>query len=316
MRQSIKTYIIKLTIVVDRETYEPHVIEHLAYLETLKQEGILLLSGPFGDRTGGLLVIQAGSRIEAERVARNDPLVKQGLDSYELREWMITDGLRMWNMHESWKSRTTQRSEASPQRFEASPQRLPTLTYEEFLEWADPDMLIEWVDGEVIIASPDSNKKQVIREFLHNVLRIFVGVNKLGIVRIRCKMKLPRSGREPDLLFVATEQLDNLKPTHLEGPANMVVEISSPDNLGQDRGDKFYEYEQAGVEEYWLIDPVRRWAEVYILGDRKHYQPVIFGDSGIVRSRVINGFWMNMDWLWEPPPILQTLRELDIISTE
>jgi Uma2 family endonuclease/uncharacterized protein YciI len=314
MRQPIKTYIIKLTIVVDRETYEPHLIEHLAYLETLKQEGVLLLSGPFGDRTGGLLVVQASSRVEAERIARNDPLVKQGLDSYELREWTITDGLRMWDTREGWKPRTTQRLDGSTQRLDGSTQRLPTLTYEEFLEWADPDMLIEWVDGEVIIASPDSNKKQVIREFLHNVLRIFVGVNKLGIVRVRCKMKLSRSGREPDLLFVATEQLDNLKSTHLEGPANMVVEISSPENLGQDRGDKFYEYEQAGVTEYWLIDPVRRWGEVYILGDQQHYQPVICSDSGIFHSRVIRGFWLDMAWLWEPPPILQTLRELDIIS--
>jgi Uma2 family endonuclease/uncharacterized protein YciI len=316
MQQGIRTYIIKLTIVVDRETYEPYLIEHMAYLETLKQRGVLLLSGPFMDRTGGLVVVHAESRTEAELIARNDPLVKRGLDTYELREWNITDGLRMWDPRDALRARITQRLDGTTRRLDTSTQRLPSLSYEEFLEWADPDMLIEWVDGEVIIASPDSNKKQVIREFLHNVLRIFVGVNKLGIVRVRCKMKLQRSGREPDLLFVTTEQLDKLKPTHLDGPANMVVEISSPDNIGHDRGDKFYEYEQAGITEYWLIDPVRQWAELYIIGKHGRYEPMLCGSSGMFQSSAIEGFWLNMDWLWEPPPILQTLRELNIISNE
>lgn len=192
-----------------------------------------------------------------------------------------------------------------------------TMTYEEFLEWADADTLTEWVDGEVIIASPGSDKDRVIREYLHNVLRIFVSVHKLGIVRIsRFQMKLPRSGREPDLLFVATEHLDRLKATYLDGPANMVVEISSPANIGRDRGEKFCEYEQAGISEYWLIDPVRRWAEFYRLSERRRYQAVTSGDEGVFRSHVIQGFWLRIEWLWEPQPILQTLRDLGIITHE
>jgi Uma2 family endonuclease len=191
------------------------------------------------------------------------------------------------------------------------------MSYEQFLEWADEDTLTEWVDGEVLIATHASDKDQIIREFLHNVLRIYVGINKQGILRgARFQMKLERSGREPDLIFVATENLDRLKPTYLDGPADMVVEISSSESFVRDRGEKFYEYQNAGIPEYWLIDPQRQWAEFYVLGEHGHYQPLMYGTNGVFHSHRIRGFWMRIEWLWQPPPILQALRDLEIISTE
>ena len=85
-------YIIKLTIVVDRAVYEPHLPAHLVYLQELKARGALVLSGPFADRTGGMVLISAASRAEAEAIAQADPLVANRVDTYELREWVITDG--------------------------------------------------------------------------------------------------------------------------------------------------------------------------------------------------------------------------------
>jgi uncharacterized protein YciI len=85
-------YMIKLTIVVDRALYEPHLPAHFAYLQKLKARGALLLSGPFADRTGGMVLVQAASREAAEAIAKADPLVTNNVDRYELREWLITDG--------------------------------------------------------------------------------------------------------------------------------------------------------------------------------------------------------------------------------
>jgi uncharacterized protein YciI len=85
-------YMIKLTIIVDRAVYEPHLPAHFAYLRQLKERGALLLSGPFTDRTGGMVLVQADSREAAEAIAQGDPLVANRVDSYELREWLITDG--------------------------------------------------------------------------------------------------------------------------------------------------------------------------------------------------------------------------------
>jgi len=123
-------------------------------------------------------------------------------------------------------------------------------------------------------------------------------------------------GREPDILFVAQEHLDRLKETYLDGPADLVVEITSPESIVQDRGEKFYEYEAGGVGEYWLIDPQRRRAEFYRLGEEGWYQLIPVDEGGVYRSEVVSGFWLRPSWLWEEPlpRVLDVLRELGVVE--
>jgi hypothetical protein len=116
------------------------------------------------------------------------------------------------------------------------------MTYEEFLTWADEDTLAEWVDGEVVMYSLASKRHQNIADFLLKVMGTYVESHDLGmVISAPFQMKLEH-GREPDVLFVASEHLDRLEETYLDGPADLVVEIVSPDSMGRDRGDKFYEY--------------------------------------------------------------------------
>src|SRR5689334_8461499 len=86
------SYLVHLTIIVDRAVYEPHLPDHLAYLAELKAAGRLLLSGPATDRTGGFVLLRADSLDHARALAEGDPLVARGLDSYAISEWRITDG--------------------------------------------------------------------------------------------------------------------------------------------------------------------------------------------------------------------------------
>ncbi len=239
-------------------------------------------------------IVESALNILFSLVENLDPLAEQ-------RGWLI--------LPEKLLPRTWQPSDGE----EILPSH--TMSYDEFLEWADEDTLTEWVDGEVIIADASSDKNQVIREFLHNVLRIFINVNKQGILRgSGFQMKLERSGREPDLVFVATEHLDRLKSSYLDGPADVVVEITSQESIYRDRGEKYLEYEQSGIPEYWLIDPIRQWAEFYVLSTHRRYASVACGTEGVFSSSAIRDFWLRIEWLWHPPPILHALRELEIIS--
>ena len=186
------------------------------------------------------------------------------------------------------------------------------MTYEEFLAWADEDTLAEWVDGEVVMYSPANDRHQDISGFLESVLRSFVEVRQLGIVRSApFQMKLAQSGREPDLLFVAQANLGRLKETCLDGPADLVVEIVSSESAGRDRGEKFYEYARGGVPEYWLIDPQTEWAEFYQL-EEGHYRLAFSGKEGQYHALVLPDFWLRVEWLWQEPlpsPI-RTLAEI------
>src|ERR1051326_8073907 len=102
--------------------------------------------------------------------------------------------------------------------------------------------------------------------FLLRLFSEFLDERDLGELRYeRFQMKtapdLP--GREPDILFVANAHLSRLKETYLEGPGDLVVEIVSPESRERDTEEKFREYEQGGVPEYWIIDLELKQAEYY-----------------------------------------------------
>src|SRR5690349_14537771 len=90
----------------------------------------------------------------------------------------------------------------------------PPMTYEEFLDAIDEDTLAEWVDGRVIMASPASRRHQEITELLFMMLSTFAKVHASGVViSPPFQMKLARSGREPDVLYVAADHANRLKDT-------------------------------------------------------------------------------------------------------
>ncbi len=74
-----------------------------------------------------------------------------------------------------------------------------------------------------------------------------------------------------------------------DGPPDLVVEVISPESVGGDRGEKFHEYEGAGIAEYWLVDPQREVLEVYVLDDGERYIWL----SWIARESTGAGFWMG-----------------------
>ncbi|MGQ9625736.1 MAG: Uma2 family endonuclease [Anaerolineae bacterium] len=190
------------------------------------------------------------------------------------------------------------------------------MTFEEFLDWCDEDARAEWVDGEVIVFSPAADRHQDLSGFLAAILRIYVETRNLGWLRFApFLMHLPelKRAREPDILFVSEERREIIHETYLDGPADLVVEIVSEDSLARDRGEKFIEYEKAGVKEYWLSDTERERAEFYQLDEKGHFQAVLPDKEGIYRSKVLSGFWLRISWLWESP-LPSTLRVLAEIA--
>jgi hypothetical protein len=85
-------YVYILTIAVERSAYEVHLPAHRQYLQQLDADGTLVLSGPFADRRGGMVLIRAESETAARAIAEADPLVQHRVDTYELRHWRITGG--------------------------------------------------------------------------------------------------------------------------------------------------------------------------------------------------------------------------------
>lgn len=63
---------------------------HRDYAQKLRNEGKLVVAGPFRDGTGALIVYEADSLRDAEALAANDPFFKEGVwTSYEIHPWEI-----------------------------------------------------------------------------------------------------------------------------------------------------------------------------------------------------------------------------------
>jgi Uma2 family endonuclease len=192
------------------------------------------------------------------------------------------------------------------------------LSYDEFLAWCDEDTWAEWVEGDVVIVSPASDRHQDLSGFLSILLRVFAEVHNLGVIRtapFQMKTGPDLPGREPDILFLAQQHLSRLENTYLNGPADLVVEIVSPESRLRDRGEKFAEYELGGVREYWLLDPEFRRADFYVLSSDGRYHRAPPDAQGIYRSQTMSGFWLQVQWLWQEPlpTILDALKALRLI---
>lgn len=193
---------------------------------------------------------------------------------------------------------------------------LRPMTEEEFVAWCDEDIKAEYVDGEVIVYTPVSRKHDDLTWFLGTLLKLFVEKNELGSihgpelqVRLRAGIR-----RVPDLLFIAKEHRDIVQDAYVEGAPDLIVEIVSPDSEERDWREKYWEYEEAGVKEYWVIDPYSQTMAMYQLGKEGRYRRVELKE-GIYRSEAVPGFWLRPEWLWQEPlpNVLEIARELDII---
>lgn len=196
------------------------------------------------------------------------------------------------------------------------PQRL-RMSYEEYLAWADEDVHAEWVNGEVIVHMPPKQSHQTTIAFLLRLLGQFIELFHLGLLLpAPFEMRAVAGGpaREPDLLFVTQDHLARLSEARLNGPADLVIEVVSDDSVARDRADKFYEYQAAGIAEYWIIDsrPGRSRVDFYVLDHQGRYQPVPVDPDGRYHSTVLPGLWLQVDWLMaaEPPAVLHALARI------
>jgi len=175
------------------------------------------------------------------------------------------------------------------------------MTQEEFLRW-DHAGIAEWINGDVITMSV-RNEHQRIVDFLNRLIGVFVELFGLGILRSApYAMRIVPDGsiREPDLMFVRMANRQRLTPDLLDGPADLVIEVVSEDSVARDYDQKFVEYQNGGVREYWIIDPRpdRQRVSFFVLGLDGVYRPVALDEAGVYRSTVLTGFWLDPAWLW------------------
>lgn len=193
--------------------------------------------------------------------------------------------------------------------------RLGGWTEERYFAEAPEDRLWEFQDGELIVHSPATPGHQRLVGFLTFLLRGYVEERGLGevfngpaVLRLR-----PGADKEPDIFFLHRDRRDQVGRARVEGPADLVIEVTSPGTRSYDLGEKAQGYREGGVAEYWGIDPERRAVTIHRpsaglgrpeLVEGRAGQPeyrAAMIQTGRLESTAVGGFWAYVEWLWLDP---------------
>ncbi len=209
-------------------------------------------------------------------------------------------------------ARSVALSEVREERRLLLPLSLRPLTFEEFVRLFDEDDDVELVDGMVVQRVAAKDIHEDLFRWLFVLLTDYAEIKSLGIVRgSRTAVKITEHrGRLPDIVFVRKENASIVQEEGIFGTPDLVVEIWSPGERPSDMIAKESDYRSIGVPEIWLIDQQRKQVRVLKKG-REGYEEKVMR-KGVLRSEVVEGFWVNVHWLFKRPlpDELETLQRL------
>jgi Uma2 family endonuclease len=140
---------------------------------------------------------------------------------------------------------------------------------------------------------------QLILRYLLDMLRAFVEPRNLGMVLfspLPVRTLVKRKYREPDLIFNFTENHARQGRTFYTS-ADLVMEVVSDDRQSHERDyqKKREDYAEAGIKEYWIVDPQEHRITVLALDGSQYLEHGAFGAGSIAESRLLDGFSIRVD---------------------
>lgn len=158
----------------------------------------------------------------------------------------------------------------------------------------------ELVHGRLELLPMSTLFHQNLVRFLFGQLETFVLARSLGrvvfapfIVRLG-----PEHLRQPDVCFVRSERIQDLH-TPPRG-ADLIMEIVSPgkENRKRDLEEKRAAYAEAGIPEYWIVDPEQKTISVLTLEGAEYRVAGAYGDGEQAASVLLPGFTVDVSAAW------------------
>lgn len=146
-------------------------------------------------------------------------------------------------------------------------------TYLDYLKWTFIDR-VELIKGSIVrMAAPNTNHQRIIMELGMNFYNFFKGKPcQYFISPFDVRLPIPKKDKpntvvQPDLcVFCDAISIDEKGGN---GVPDLIVEIVSPGNSKHDLHTKFNLYQEVGVKEYWIVQPLERAILLYELKDGK-----------------------------------------------
>lgn len=161
--------------------------------------------------------------------------------------------------------------------------------------------LVEFSHGTIEVLVMPTRAHQRLVAYLFQLLSLFVTTRGLGEVLFApYRVQLwPGKYREPDILFLTNARSQRSTDNFAQG-ADLVIEVVSPDDPRRDLEIKRREYAQAGIPEYWIVDPATTRITVLTLegGSVNEFRYAVHGEFGAgeqATSLLLPGFTVDVD---------------------
>ena len=182
------------------------------------------------------------------------------------------------------------------------PDPLYSYTYADYLEWKFEERL-ELFRGRIYkLAAPNTKHQEVSGNLSNEIFnylkgqtcRVFVAPYDVRLpVKNRKKDDEVNTVVQPDICVVCDKTKIDEKGCC--GAPDLVVEILSPGNSRKEVRLKHELYEEAGVKEYWIIQPVEETVCIFLLNDQNKYEGARLCSTGdSINSSVVPGLIIHV----------------------
>ncbi|HKI01704.1 MAG TPA: Uma2 family endonuclease [Thermoanaerobaculia bacterium] len=179
-------------------------------------------------------------------------------------------------------------------------------TYADYARLPDDGRRYEVIRGHLYVTPAPGFDHQYVISRLHLTFGRFVDENQLGIVLgAPFDVLLPdgiATPVQPDMVFLRTGNQPRSGDKNFQGVPDLVIEVESPSTRKRDRTIKLEAYRDAGVSEYWRLEPRPRTVTVLALSEdgSRYVEVASYGAGETVRSTVLSGLAISVDSLFPP----------------
>jgi Uma2 family endonuclease len=174
------------------------------------------------------------------------------------------------------------------------------LTYQDYALLPEDGQRHEILDGDHVVSPSPSRRHQACHAALFGHLWLHLQTTRSGVV-LSAPFDVVLSEFDivqPDLLYLANERRDLLTESHLAGAPDLVVEIVSESTRKRDVLVKRHLYTNAGVAEYWLVDPELETLTLF-RGIGRLDRVAELGRGDTLETPLLPGFRLALDRLFD-----------------
>jgi len=161
--------------------------------------------------------------------------------------------------------------------------------YEDYARLPENGFRYEVIGGNLTMSPAPRTNHQLVSVELTYALMSFVKKYRLGrVYEAPVDVILPDLATpvQPDILFIAKDRLGIVHEQFIADAPDLVVEILSPGNPEHDRRTKFLLYAEAGVQEYWIVDPDAYTVDVFVSRGNAYLPLGHFSSDGVIQSEL------------------------------